>query len=63
MREDYDAGLDNFKMSYMKKLDYENFLSRLQNNKYGVVLKDREVYSQLNKDIILPDFLEKYAEH
>ena len=29
MREDYQEGMDNFKPAYLKRQDYENFLSRL----------------------------------
>lgn len=61
MREDYQAGLDNFKPSYLKRQDYDTFVSRLQNNKYGVVMRDRDVYKAVKEDVNLPDFLEQFA--
>ena len=61
MREDYQDGVDNFKPSYLKRQDYENFVSRLQNNKYGVVMRDKDFYSAVKNDIVLPPFLETFA--
>lgn len=63
MRDEYEDGTDNFKLSYAKKLDYDDFLSRVQNNKFGVVMKDKNAIDKVMKDIILPDFLESYNEH
>lgn len=62
MQEDYLAGIDNFKSSYKKEFEYPTFLSKLQTNKFGVVMKDTEVYKKLKSDIVLPEFLEKYSQ-
>jgi len=61
MEEDFENGVDNFKASYIKAMDYDKFLSKLQNHKYGSIMRDSEVYKHLKNDIILPEFIEKYS--